>query len=203
MTVLGDHRVAELLVKAEIAGKLAPDADSDLPVTLRAGVLQGPRHQRRPDALALPDRIDGDAPHMQGAGLAIEPQAADRLHIEERQSAAGSLEIFADRFLGFPERTARRVERAIFAKGQLGQPVNDGCVGRLAETDLKTYQFDSISISPFRRARRSAQLKTRCATMSVATVVITSRDITSASDSVGNIRMASEPSKLRRISSIQ
>ena len=67
MAVLGDHRVAELLVKAEIAGKLAPDTDSDLPVALRAGVLQGPRHQCRPDALALAGGIHGDSPHVKAA----------------------------------------------------------------------------------------------------------------------------------------
>jgi hypothetical protein len=88
MAVLGDHRVAELLVKAEIAGKLVPDADSDLTVALRAGVLQGPRHQCRPDALALAGGIHGDSPHVKGARLAIEPQAADLAPAKRSQDPA-------------------------------------------------------------------------------------------------------------------
>ena len=86
--MLGDHRVAELLVEAEIAGKLAADANSHLRVSLGMGVVVRPRHQRPSDTLALPRRIDGDAPHMEGASLTIEPQAADSLLVEQGQGTA-------------------------------------------------------------------------------------------------------------------
>ena len=86
--MLGDHRIAELLVEAEVAGELAAHADADLPVSLGVGVVMDPEHQRLPDALALPRRIDGDPPYMDGAGLVIEPQAAHRQLIEQGQGSA-------------------------------------------------------------------------------------------------------------------
>ena len=49
----------------------------------------------------------------------------------------------------------------MFPKSELGQPMHDGSVARLAESDRKTYQFVSISIRPLRRAVRSAQVNTR------------------------------------------
>ena len=88
MAVLGDHRVAELLVEAEVAGELAAHAHADLPVSVGVGVVMDPHHQRLPDALALPRRIDGDPPYMDGAGLVIEPQAADRQLIEQSKCPA-------------------------------------------------------------------------------------------------------------------
>ncbi len=203
MAALGDHRVAELLVEVEIPGKLAADADADYRITFGAGIAVDPLHQRPPYAPALAGGIDGDAPHVQGVGLAIEPQAGNRLIIEQGQRPACGLEITADRCLRFPQSGARRVEPTIFPKGQLGQPMNDASIGRLAQTNLEPYQFDSMSIRPLRRAVRSAQPKTRCARISVAAVVTNSRNRTSASDKAGNIRIACEPSRLRRISSIQ
>ena len=88
------------------------------------------------------------------------------------------------------------------------RPGHQGCPDAGASAALlrrisSPYQFDSISIRPFRRARRSAQPKTRCARISVAAVVTSNRNRTSASDKAGNILMACEPSRLRRISSIQ
>jgi hypothetical protein len=47
-----------------------------------------PDHQRPPDALALPRRIDGDPSYMDGASLVIEPQAAYRQLIEQGQGSA-------------------------------------------------------------------------------------------------------------------
>jgi len=201
--MLGDGGVTELLVEVEVARKLAADAHADYRITFGAGIAVDPVHQRPPYALALAGGIDGDAPHMQGVGLAIEPQAGNRLLIEQDQRPAGGFEIIADRCLGFPQCGARRVEPTIFPKGQLGQPMNDASIGRLAQTNLETYQFDSMSIRPLRRAVRSAQVKTRCARMSVAAAVTSSRNRTSASDRAGNIRMAREPRRLLRISSIQ
>ncbi len=70
--MLGDHGVAELLVEAEIAGKLAADADADLSESLGVGIVVGPGHQGRPDALMLSGGINGDSRHVKSAGLAIE-----------------------------------------------------------------------------------------------------------------------------------
>ncbi len=148
-------------------------------------------------------RVDGNAPHMNGVSLAIEAETGEGLVIDQRQGPALSLEIIADRRLRFPQCGARRVEPAVILKRQLGQPMNDARIGRPAQTNLETYQFDSMSMRPLRRAVRSAQPKTRCARMSVAAVVTNSRNRTSASDKAGNIRIACEPSRLRRISSIQ
>jgi hypothetical protein len=82
MVVFGDHRVAELLVEAEIAGKLAADADTDFGISFGAGITVDPVHQRPPDPLALSGGIDGNAPHMKGLSLAIEPEAANGLPAE-------------------------------------------------------------------------------------------------------------------------
>jgi len=201
--VLSDHLVAQPFVELLVSGKLATDAHPHLTVALGVGILMDPGHQRRPNALSLRRWIDGDSPDKQIARFAIEPQASDRTPIEERERPAGSFEIRADGLFCFLERAAGWIEPAIFTKRRLSQPVDRRRVGRPAEMDLQPYQFDSMSIKPLRRARRSAQLKTRCARMSVATVVTTSRRRTSASDIVGNIRMACEPSSVRRISSIQ
>jgi hypothetical protein len=73
MAMLGDHGVAELLVEAKIAGKLAADADSDFWISFGASVAVDPVHQRPPNALALSGGIDGDAPHMNGASLTVKP----------------------------------------------------------------------------------------------------------------------------------
>jgi hypothetical protein len=94
--MLGDDRVAELQVEAEVAGKLAANADSHLAVLLGVGVVVDPAHERRPDPLALPGRIDRDPTDVQVARLAIEAQTADRTPIELSQGATGSLEIIAD-----------------------------------------------------------------------------------------------------------
>ncbi len=80
--MLGDHGVAESLVEPEIARKLPADADSDLREFVGAGIVVDPRHQRRPDALALLGGINGDSPHMKDAGLTIEPQAADSASVD-------------------------------------------------------------------------------------------------------------------------
>jgi hypothetical protein len=82
MALLGDHAVAELLVEAEIARKLAANADADRSVSLSVGIIMGPGHQRRPHALALSGGIDRDSPDMQDADLAIEPQATDGVATE-------------------------------------------------------------------------------------------------------------------------
>jgi len=88
MAVLGDDRVAELFVEVEIGRKLKANANSDLRVSLGVGVAVRPHHQRPTDTLALDGGIDGDAPHMESASLTIEPQAADRLLVKQRQGTA-------------------------------------------------------------------------------------------------------------------
>jgi hypothetical protein len=201
--VLGDHLVAEPLVEQLVSGKLATNADTHLAVTLRVGIVMDPGHQRPADTRSLVRWVDGHPSDVQMARFAIEPQAADRSPVQQSQRPAGAFEVLTDGRFGFAEGAAWWIEPAVLAKCRLGQPVNLGRVGRLAETDLEPYQFDSRSIRPFRRAARSAQPKTRWATMSVAAVVRASRSSTSASDSTGNIRIAWAPSRLRRMISIQ
>jgi len=203
VAMLGDNGITERCIEAEVARKLAAYSNPDFRVPEGRGIVMGPGHQGSPNALPLPRGIDGDSPHMKSTRLAIESQAADCQIIEQGHGTAFTLEIIANGFLGFPHCTARGVERAIFAKGHLGQSVNDGGIDRLAETNFETYQLVSMSIRPFWRAVRSAQLKTRWARMRLAAVVTSSRSRTSPSERLGNIRIACEPRRLRRIDSIQ
>lgn len=203
MPVFGDHLVAEAFVEPLVSGELAAYAHPHLTAVLDAGIIMDPGHQRRSNAQPLPSWFDSHPPHVQAARFAIEPQATDRVPLEEGKGPAGSSQVVADRLLGFANRAARRIEPAVSTKCRLGQSVDLRRVGRPAETNVKPYQFDSKSIKPLRRARRSAQLKTRWATIRVAMVVRSSRNMTSAPDNAGNMRIAFEPSRLRRITSIQ
>lgn len=201
--MLGNDAVAELLIEAQVAGELPADAHPHLRVSGGMGIVVDPGHQSLANALSLMGRINGDAAHVQVAGFRLEAKAADSLAVQHCQGSAAILEVVADGFLRFTDGSARWVQLVVFPECELGQTVHGGGRFRPAAPDLDTYQFDSRSIRPRRRAERSAQLKTTWAIRSVATVVKASRNMTSPSERLGNIRIACPPNRLRRMISIQ